>query len=63
MKIEKTSNENIDFENGMYLTVATLKKQILRVNIKNNMRPPGMRVYFKKTGSKIYHFEDPYSTN
>ena len=44
-KSRKTSNENIDFKHGMYLTVTTLKNQILRINIKNNTRKPVIRKY------------------
>lgn len=41
---------DIDFEYRMYLTVAILKNQILRVNIKNNMRKPVQSVYFLNMG-------------
>ena len=44
-KLRKTSNENIDFKHGMYLTVTTLKNQILRINIKNIVWKLVMRIY------------------
>ena len=49
-KIEKTSNENIDVEHGMYLAVSTLKNHILRVNIKSNLKKLVIRIYFLNMG-------------
>ena len=44
----------------MNLTVTTLKNQILRVNIKNNMRMPVIEYTFWTWDVlKIYHFEEP----
>ena len=44
-------NENIDFEHGMYSTVAALKNEILRINIKNNMwKLVLMRIYILDNG-------------
>ena len=51
-KNEKTSNENIDLEHGMFLiiTVTTLKNQILRVNIKKQYEKTSNGAYFLNIG-------------
>ena len=57
-KIEKTSNENIDVEHGMYLAVSTLKNQILREKNSNENILFEHGMYLKSC-----HFEEPNPQN